>query len=278
MRRERVADDIYIFTSELYAQVTAGLVVTPQGAVLIDTMVFPEEARTINRFVEERLNTSVRFVINTHYHADHTYGNCFFDEAIVVGHEICYQLLDEVGRKGLEEAKQSSTVFEDVQIRLPNIVFGEDNLALRLADKTLELEHLPGHSPDSITVYVREDRVLFAGDLLMPIPFFVDGNFEDFRQSLTKIKGRGYENVIQGHGDVILRGEVEDKIDEDLDYLLQIEHHASKALSEREPYDYLETIDVETVGKSRILLNGGVEGLHQQNLRVLYDHLASTEK
>lgn len=278
MRRERVADDIYIFTSELYAQVTAGLVVTPQGAVLIDTMVFPEEARMINRFVQERLNTAVKFVINTHYHADHTYGNCFFDNAIIVGHEICYQLLNKIGRTGLAEAKQSSSVFDEVEIRLPNIVFNDGSLELRLAGKTLELEHLPGHSPDSITVYVREDRVLFAGDLLMPIPFFVDGSFEDFRQSLMKIKGRGYENVIQGHGDVILRGEVEDKIDEDLSYLSQIEAYVSKALSERKPYDFLESIDVEKVGKSRILLNGGVEGLHQQNLRILYDHLASRQK
>ncbi|MCI0712897.1 MAG: MBL fold metallo-hydrolase [Chloroflexi bacterium] len=278
MRRERVADDIYIFTSELYAQVTAGLVVTPQGAVLIDTMVFPEEARMINRFVQERLNTTVRFIINTHYHADHTYGNCFFDNAIIVGHEICYRLLNEIGRASLAEAKQSSSVFEEVEIRLPNIVFNTGSLELRLAGKTLELEHLPGHSPDSITVYVREDRVLFAGDLLMPIPFFVDGSFEDFRQSLMRIKGRGYENVIQGHGDVILRGEIEDKIDEDLSYLSQIESYASRALSERKPYDFLETIDVEKVGKSRILLNGGVEGLHQQNLRNLYDYLASAEK
>lgn len=278
MRRERVADDIYIFTSELYAQVTAGLVVTPIGAVLIDTMVFPEEARMINRFVKDRLNTSVKFVVNTHYHADHTYGNCFFDEAIIVGHQLCYQLLSEVGRRGLEEAKQSSSVFEDVEIRLPNVVVTEGTMELRLGGKTLELEHLPGHSPDSVTVYVREDRVLFAGDLLMPIPYFVDGSFEDFRESLTKIKGRGYENVIQGHGDVVLRGEVEDKIEEDLAYLAQIESYVKKALTERKPYDYLETIDVETVGKSRILLNGGVEGLHQQNLRVLYDLLASTEK
>lgn len=278
MRRERVADDIYIFTSELYAQVTAGLVVTPQGAVLIDTMVFPEETRMINRFVQERLNTTVKFVINTHYHADHTYGNCFFDNAIIVGHETCYQLLNEIGRAGLAEAKQSSSVFDEVEICLPNIVFNTGSLELRLAGKTLELEHLPGHSPDSVTVYVREDRVLFAGDLLMPIPFFVDGSFEDFRQSLMRIKGRGYENVIQGHGDVILRGEIEDRIDEDLSYLSQIEAYVSRALHERKPYDFLETIDVEKVGKSRILLNGGVEGLHQQNLRILYDHLASTEK
>ena len=38
MQRERVADDIYVFTSDLYAQVTAGVVVTSEGAVVIDTL------------------------------------------------------------------------------------------------------------------------------------------------------------------------------------------------------------------------------------------------
>ena len=78
MQRERVADDIYVFTSDIYAQVTAGVVVTSEGAVVIDTLVYPEETLQIKRFVEMRLGTSVRYVINTHFHADHTTGTCFF--------------------------------------------------------------------------------------------------------------------------------------------------------------------------------------------------------
>ena len=90
MQRERVADDIYVFTSELYAQVTAGAVITSDGAILIDTLVFPEEARAIRHFLENRLGCPVRYVINTHYHADHTYGTCFFPEAQVAAHALCY--------------------------------------------------------------------------------------------------------------------------------------------------------------------------------------------
>lgn len=277
MRRERVADDIYIFTSDLYVQVTAGIIVTSEGAILIDTMVFPEEARAIRRFVEERLNTQVRFVINTHYHADHTYGNSFFSDAVLVGHILTYNLLNTLGRQSLEEAQQNSHVFEEVIIRLPNITFEDETIVLRLGGKALELTHSPGHSPDSITVLVREDRVLFAGDTLMPIPYFVDGSYEDLRESLSRLKNRGFENVIQGHGDVILRGEVEEKIDDDLQYLARIQEHARHALGEREAYAYLDNIDVESVGKSRILLNGGVEDLHRQNLRVLYDQLVASQ-
>jgi glyoxylase-like metal-dependent hydrolase (beta-lactamase superfamily II) len=106
MQRERVADDIYVFTSELYAQVTAGAVITPEGAILIDTLVFPEEARAIKNFLENRLTCPVRYVINTHYHADHTYGTCYFPEAQVVAHARCYDLLDTRGRDGLRSAAE----------------------------------------------------------------------------------------------------------------------------------------------------------------------------
>ena len=45
MQRERVTDDIFVFTSTLYAQVTAGVVVTDEGAVVIDTLIYPDETR-----------------------------------------------------------------------------------------------------------------------------------------------------------------------------------------------------------------------------------------
>ena len=101
MQRERVAEDIYVFTSELYARVTAGAIVTPDGAILIDTLPYPEETHEIKAFLEGRLQIPVRYVINTHHHADHTNGTCYFPNAVVVGHALCRQLLDTVGRSGL---------------------------------------------------------------------------------------------------------------------------------------------------------------------------------
>lgn len=269
MQRERVADDIYVFTSDLYAQVTAGVVVTTEGAIVIDTLAYPEETLLIKRFVETRLGTTVRYVINTHFHADHSTGTCFFRDARVVAHARCRQLLDTRGRDSLERSKVASQEFADVELVLPDLVFDGGGMQLHVGNKTLQLWATPGHSPDSIVCLVKEDRVLFAADILMPIPYFVGGSFDDFLASLQSLRNGNYENVIQGHGEVILRGEIEEKIQGDIDYLLKLRDAVDKALENEMPDNALDAIDVESCGKSRVLLNGTVEQLHRRNVQSL---------
>jgi len=268
MQRERVADDIYVFTSDLYAQVTAGVVVTSDGAVVIDTLLYPEETRLIKRFVENRLGATVRYVINTHFHADHSTGACFFGGAHVVAHALCRQLLDARGRESLERTQANTGEFRDVQVVLPDMVF-DSGMNLYVGNKTFQLWHSPGHSSDSIVCLVREDRVLFAADTLMPAPYFVDGSYDDFVTSLEALRNGNFENVIQGHGEVILRGEIEEKIESDLEYLHSLRRAVDKALASADPEKALQAIDVESCGKSRILLNGTVQVLHRQNTLTL---------
>ncbi len=268
MQRERVADDIYVFTSDLYAQVTAGVVMTSEGAVVIDTLAYPEETVLMKRFIESRLGTTVRYVINTHFHADHSTGTCFFKGARVISHALCRELLDTRGRSSLEKSKAANEM-RDVELVLPDIVFSGGAFVLHVGNKTFQMWLTPGHSADSIVCLVKEDRVLFAADTLMPIPYFVDGSFDDFVTSLNGLRNGNFENVIQGHGEIILRGEVEEKIRTDIDYLHRLRAAVDYALASAVPENALGAIDVESCGKSRILLNGTVSHLHRQNVLTL---------
>src|SRR3972149_3028521 len=108
VQHERVADNVYFFQSELYAQVTAGVVAGPDMAVVIDTLAFPEETLAIREFVERELQVPVRYVVNTHYHADHAWGNVFFPGAMVLSHKLCYRLLEERGMPSLDEARKEN--------------------------------------------------------------------------------------------------------------------------------------------------------------------------
>ena len=273
MKRERVADNVYVFTSELFAQANAGAVIGPEWAVVIDTLVYPKETKEIRDFIEVRLETPVRYVINTHYHADHSLGSCWFPDAVVIGHKLCRHLLDTRGREALKLAQQQNRDLWDVRISLPDVVFDEGELGIKVGKRSLKIIHLPGHSADGAGVLLVEDRVLFSGDIMMPIPYLVDGDFDVMIETMKKVAELSIENLVQGHGEVILRGEVQSTVKDNLSYLATVRRHVRKASRRRDPMGYLNTIDVETCGKSRILLAGLAEDLHSRNLIAHYNYL-----
>ncbi len=273
IQRERIADNVYSFQSEVYAQVTAGAIIGPNWAVVIDTLALPDEALEIRDFIEQELSVPVRYIIDTHSHADHAWGNCFFPGATVISHTLCRELLDTKGRQSLEEVRKQNQVFRNVRLVLPQITFNEGNLTLRVGKKTLTLMPLPGHSGDNIGVLVDEDRVLFAGDAAMPLPYIVDGNIDDLTISLKKIGKMGLENIIQGHGDIVLRGEIDNFIKDNQAYLSNIRKVVRKASKRKYPLEILDETTVESCGKSRVLIGGLAAELHRRNLRVLYRQL-----
>lgn len=270
MIRERVADNVYVFTSDQYAQVNAGAVVGQDWSVVIDTLAYPEETREIRDFIETRLGSPVRYVINTHYHADHTLGNCWFPGAVVISHRLCRELMDTRGREGLETAQQQSRDLRDVQVVLPDVVFDNGDVTLRVGRRTLQLVPLPGHSPDGVGVLILEDRLLFAGDAMMPLPHLVHGDPDEMAASLKRIPRMRLENLIQGHGEVILRGEIQNAVRSNLNYLAAVRKVVAKAARRRDPEAFLANVDIEDCGKRRILLAGLAEELHRRNLIGLY--------
>jgi cyclase len=270
MHRERVSENVHWFQSEVYAQVTAGVVVGPQWAVVIDTLAIPDETMSMREFIEHELGVPVRYVINTHYHADHTWGTCFFPGATVIAHRHCRDLLIERGIPSLEIARKQNTALRQVKIILPHLTFEAGSLSLRVGKKNLILSPAPGHSTDGISVLVEEDRILFAGDAFMPLPYVVDGNLDELTASIKRIGRMGLENIIQGHGDIILRGEIDMAVKENLGYLSAIKKAVRTASRRKTPQEFLEEVGIETCGKSRVHLGGLAEALHQRNLRALF--------
>lgn len=272
-KRERVADNIYFFQSRNYAEVNAGVVVGQEMAVVIDTLPFPEETIEIRNFIEQNLQVPVRYVINTHYHADHSWGNYLFPDAKIISHTLCRNILEEKGRPALKKAQEKNQVFRSARIELPQITFEEGEMVIKIGKKNLRLLPLPGHTADSIGVLVEEDRVLFTGDTVMAIPYIVDGDLDESIASMKQITKMGLENVVQGHGDIILRGEIDLMMKENIEYLTEIRKHVRKASRRKYPLDLLEEIGVESCGKSRVLLGGLAADLHRMNLTGLYEQL-----
>ena len=278
MHRERVSENVFWFQSEVYAQVTAGVIAGPQWAVVIDTLATPEETLAMREYVEHELSLQVRYVINTHYHADHTWGNCFFPGATILAHSRCRELLAKKGTESLESARKQNGALKQVKIVLPHLTFDDGELNLRVGKKNLILMPAFGHSSDGICVLVEEDRILFAGDSFMPLPYLVDGDIDELVASIKKVGKMGLENIVQGHGDIILRGEIEAAVKENLAYLSAIRKAVRTALKRKNPLEYLDEVPIEDCGKSRVYLGGLAEPLHRRNLRALYRHMLENKE
>ena len=274
MRRERVSDDIYVFTSDLYAQVTASSVVTEEGIIVIDTLPFPEETRSMIEYLEGLGRGEIRYLINTHWHGDHAYGNYLFEGVQLVGHQRCADSLLDLGVRTLEESKETSPELEEVEIRVPDITFDPGDMLLHLGGKSLHMVLTPGHTPDSTVVYVKEDKVLLAADTVMPLPYFVWGSREDFIDSLQRVLEFNMETVVQGHGEVLLRGEIRDAIQSSIGYLNVVYDKVARVIESDGGLEALGRINIESCGKSRIPLNGLVQDLHEANLFALYHQMA----
>ncbi|MBI3159247.1 MAG: MBL fold metallo-hydrolase [Chloroflexi bacterium] len=270
VQHERIADNVYFFQSTQYAQVTAGVIAGPDMAVVIDTLAYPEETTFIRGFIERELQVPVRYVINTHYHADHSWGTAQFAGAKILAHTLCHAMLKERGIPALDREREHNPAYRDIQIALPQITFDEGELDLQVGKKSLRIFPFPGHSKDSIAILVEEDRILFAGDTIMSLPFVADGDLDDSIASLKRVPKMGLENIVQGHGDIILRGEIDDKISEDIAYLTEIKKAVKKATRRRYPLDLLEETTIEECGKSRVLLGGLAQRLHRQNMVAHY--------
>jgi cyclase len=266
---DRVAEDVYVMVSDLYAQVTSTVVLDTDVAVVIDTLPFPSETRQILSFVEERVGTgTLGYVILTHHHADHVFG-AYLLGGEVVAHDRCAELLASEGPGMLATARQTNPALAEVELRLPSMSF-EKEMHIHVGWHHMRLFEAPGHSEDGAAVYLEEEKILIAGDALMAMPYVVGGDPEQLKATLRSFLRLEPDFVVQGHGRVLLRGEVEEAVEASCDYIDAIVERVSALVQQGGPPERLREIDVEACGMDRIRLDGLAPRLHLNNLVDLY--------
>jgi len=267
--KERVGEQVFVFLSDAYAQVTSTVVLTKRGNVVIDTLLFPSEAQEVAAFAR-RGGAKVKFVINTHAHLDHVACNYLYPEAEVVAHADVRAKMAGDMQKDLAQAAASLSELRYVRLRPPTIV-GTSEIVLRYGGMTMRLIPLPGHSYDAMGVYVEEEKILVAGDAVLPVPHFVGCDPDLLIRSLQRVRSLSLNTIVQGHGDVILKGEVKEAIDQRLRYLRQIKKFVSDALEANASLDEVLQSDIEAFGGSRLDLDGLTQQLHEDNIGYLYN-------
>lgn len=175
----------------------------PDGILLCDVGGESKGARvmaTVRKLGGEKID----YIINTHWHVDHTGGNiCFGKEALIIAHENVRKRLSE--DKYLKFWNEEHPAFPEYA--LPDIVF-TDRMTIHFNGEDIELIYLPGgHTDGDVVVYFRQSNILHIGDCLFSngfpaIDFEMGGSVEGFADNLKKIAPVMPSDVriIAGHG------------------------------------------------------------------------------
>ncbi|MGA4838277.1 MBL fold metallo-hydrolase [Streptomyces sp. G45] len=201
---QEVADGVFAYVQPDggWCLNNAGLVVSDGAAALVDTAATEARARALREAALTAAGVPPRVVVNTHSHGDHTFGNAFFPEAVVVGTEGTRREMAAVGLHltGL----WPQVAWGAIEVVLPTVTF-RDRMSLHIGSVRAELLHPgPGHTAHDTVVWLPERRVLFTGDLVMSgvTPFCPMGSVAGSRRAIADLRALGAEVVVPGHGPV----------------------------------------------------------------------------
>lgn len=186
-----------------------GVVLGEDAALVVDTRASHRQGRELVEEVRALTDLPVRWVVNTHWHWDHTFGNSRFGQAEIWGHELCLIALEERG----DEMKQTAMEWmgeshhadiESTEIVPPTRAFSETasidiGRAIRLGYYGF------GHTDADISVTIPDAGVTFMGDLVEECapPAFGDSHPIDWPLTLRLAMNDMEQTVVPGHGDVV---------------------------------------------------------------------------
>ena len=221
----------------------AGFVVTDDGVVVVDALGSPELARQLLAEIKRITSQPVRYVIATHYHADHIYGLQSFAEAgaKILAHGSAREYLNsDTAQKRLEASRIELAPWINAQTRLvpaDRWLEGRETL-LRVGSFDFLIGHVgPAHTPEDVVVYVRQIGVLFAGDLFFQgrIPFVGQADSRLWIQSLNRLMDYQPKIVVPGHGPASTDPMADMKLTRD--YLLHLRKTMGAAAKNLEPFE-----------------------------------------
>ncbi|MBD3669749.1 MAG: MBL fold metallo-hydrolase [Gammaproteobacteria bacterium] len=226
----------------------AGFVVTDEGVVVFDALGTPALGYRMIKEIRRRTNKPIKYVVVSHYHADHIYGLQAFEEhvedATIIAQEEALGYIGgnrasqgEAANRRLEQRREAlfPWVDENTYLVEPDTTFKE-RYEFELGGYHFELLHMgPAHAPGDSTMYIPELRALFSGDVIYKgrLPF-LDSPETNTKQwlkdlkSLTQLQPRP-EFIIPGHG--VAEQDVEKAIRFTHDYIAYLRQQMGQAVA-----------------------------------------------
>lgn len=194
----------------------AGFVIGDDGVLVVDAFFNLDSARTLVGEIHRLTRKPIRYLVNTHYHLDHTGGDPVLRDAgaIVIAHRnvrgwVRTENIHLLGDRITPELKARIEA-----LPLPDVTTGKD-LTVWLGSRKIVVRTVLGHTGGDLTVYVPDARVLFTGDLLWRkvAPNLIDGSVKEWSATdadFAAMPRAAQISYVPGHGDVASVADVQD--------------------------------------------------------------------
>src|SRR5689334_1240429 len=230
---KKIGDGVYAAISGdgSKAGSNASFIVGTNGVAVVDTFVAAEPAKELLAEIRKVTNLPVRYVINTHYHLDHTGGNAVFAEAgaTILAHRNARTWLHTENLKFFGANPKPEDKARVEALALPDVVYS-DAVDLYLGSRLIQVRYMLGHTGGDSVVIVPDANVIMAGDLVWQhhLPNLIDASTQPWIQSLDKlIAEHPSATFVSGHGDLATAGDVRDFHD----YLITLRKDIAEAQS-----------------------------------------------
>lgn len=193
-----------------------GFIVGDDTVMVVDTLMSAKEASRLYADLRKVTDKPVRYVVNTHYHLDHSWGNSFFvrQGAVVIGQDnVQSKVLDqEALQSRMKRFGLTPEAMEGTVLMKPTVFFA-DKLTIDLGGISVRLVYSgPAHTDDSIVVLVPTEKVCFAGDILFTgyHPNLSEGDLPNWDKILAGLEASQAHVFVPGHGPLSSISDIQD--------------------------------------------------------------------
>ena len=188
----------------------AGIIVGDDSVLIIDSLRVPSFARDLIKDVKDITDKPIQFVIDTHSHWDHSWGNEEFPDATIIGNKNCYaEMIDgEWNEQWRKKVTSSNDPWSEegniVNITPPNMTF-ETSMQLYFGGRELDLKYFGrAHTSGDIYIHLPKEKIVFTGDVAQDggVPYLGDCYPVDWPDTDNKLAALPIERFMSGHGPI----------------------------------------------------------------------------